>query len=274
MARWGVLCPVFGAVLLLALTGCDVRVSGAARAHVPARVLAAQAFGDAPTVDPCSAVDLRELAPALHGFLEPADALDDCPVGVTLADGTATDVHVGPLEDRDGGTDSELTSVADLAGGLTLYRATDQSVGYCVDYVGFTDGEALYVGASPSDTDSKANTCPAADALARNAATDIAEGGVTHRGYPAQSVGSVDPCGLLPASVLTSGGIADASPNEYPEAHECDWYSEQTLDSVSIQFLVGPRPSVYDPSVDSAVRIAGRPTVVTKFQESPASAWC
>lgn len=279
MARWGVFSGVLGVAALLAVAGCDVQVKGAAVADPVAMspVSVEQAFGNADTVDPCSVVDVNALPRDLDGSLETADSLDDCPVSVTLSDGTKIDVRVGPLETQDEESDSSLKPVATLTRGMTLYTSTDNAPGLCDEYLGFSDANALLIDATTSDPSSKADACPAAEAVGRNAATQIAAGGIKHITFPGNSAGRIDPCNLVVSDTLASAGIANAVASEYPEMHECFWgpgLADSTGNSMYLEFVVGEEPSILDPTTDTSSTIAGRPTVDTKFAVSSTSAWC
>lgn len=278
MARWGVLGGVLGTAALLTLAGCDTRVDGLAIANADqlTPVTVAQ-FGVGRTVDPCSVVDVNQLAVSLKGSLEPADALDDCPVSVTLPGGAMTDVRVGPLETQEEETDPSLRTVETLPRSMTLYTATPSVPGFCDDYLTMSDGTALVITASASDPSSDANTCPAAEALARDAATQIAEGNIRHVTFPSGSVGAIDPCRLVPASALTAAGIANAASFEFPESHECWWSPpapNTSGDSMYLEFIVGDEPGVVDGATDSSSQIAGRTTIDSRIMVSSTSAWC
>jgi hypothetical protein len=278
MARWGVLGGVLGAVALSTLAGCGTRVGGAAIPQPDALTpITVAQFGVARTVDPCSLVDINQLPVALSGYLEPADGLDDCPVSVTLPGATLTDVRVGPLETQPEETDMSLRRVASLPRYMTLYTATDNVPGFCDDYLTFSDGVSLVITANAADPSSRADTCPAAEALGRNAAAQIAQGDIRHVTFPPGSVGSIDPCHLVSGNTLARAGIPDAQSFEYPENHQCWWLppsSDSNGDSMYLEFLVGEQPSVVDQSTDSSSQIAGRNTVDSKFSVSSTSAWC
>lgn len=278
MARWGLFSGVLGVAALLAAAGCAVHVRGVSMPD-PAdtgTVSVSDAFGRATTVDPCSLVDVNQLPSELRGHLEPADAFDDCPVSVTLSDGTHTDVRVGPLLTQDEEPDTSVTSVGPLARGLTLYTASNNTPGTCDDYVGFSDTTVLLIAASATDPSSQANICPAADDLARGAGAQIAEGLVRHVQFPNGSAGPIDPCILVQQNTLDHIGIGDASDFEYPEMHECEWSTDSpdTEPYMYVEFIVGDQPSVLDPSTDTSQSIAGRTTIDSRFKQSISSAWC
>lgn len=264
---------------LLLMAGCAVRVGGAAQAD-PAVIRSLQpvsgatAFGDATTVDPCSFVDVNSVTPAsLRASREPADALDDCPVSMTLADGTAVDVYVGPLETGDDKSDADPRGLSSLGRGMTLYEAVNNTPGNCDDYLKFIDDYWLFVNAVASASNSKADTCPAAEAMVKNAAARIAAGAIRHVTFSSGSVGKLDPCTMVSNNTLTGVGLADAPPLEYPQAHQCVWFSNDGNYWLRVQFLVGQTPSVADSTTQTAVVLAGRKTVVTQYQGS-ASASC
>jgi hypothetical protein len=280
MARKGVVGGFLGVASLLLVTSCAVPMDGSARPD-PAvlqsmrePISGSTVFGDATTVDPCSVVDIGTVPAALHAALAPADGLDDCPVSATLADGTAVDVYVGPLETGDDKLDADPRGLSSLQRGMKLYEAVDNTPGSCDDYLKFQDDYWLLVNAITSDPNSKADTCPASEALVKNAATQIAAGAIRHRTYPNGSVGKLDPCTLVSNNTLTGVGLADAPPLEYPEQHECSWISNDGHYVLRVQFVVGQEPSVQDSATQSAVVLSGRKTVVTQYQESSSASAC
>lgn len=259
---------------LLVLAGCDVPEQGTAvadpaalRAIANAPVRAATAFGpDESTVDPCSIVDIQRLAFNVTASAQPADGFDDCPVAVTQPDGTKVDVGVGPLETAADDPSLQLKQVATLPRGVKLATDVTTTPGFCDDYLVFADDVRLQVSANADDVTSQANVCPAAEAMARNAATEILADAVKHVRYPAGSVGSVNPCTLVPDSALAGAGLTGVSPTPYPEHHECAWLPPGGSDAGSLRVLfdIGTPPKVSDAQTDTASQIAGRATVTTK----------
>lgn len=270
MAR-GVLAGV--AVIAMAVAGCGAParfeplpgpVSSAPEPSPSGGVSAARAFGNAPTVDPCSIVDVA----AAGAKQAPPDALDSCPVTVTLPDGKQTLVSVGPLEARNQPTARFVTG---LSGGMSLYQQSQPPSGSCTDYISFTDAYFLDVAAT-EENGTADQVCPAADTVAKGTATLIASGKVRHRTFAANSVGPIDPCGLVPVSVLTSAGVNAGTPTEFPEHHECDWFAPDTTgqnEAVSLDFILGNRPAAGDPATDTSTMIAGRPTVLSSGGSTP-----
>ena len=280
MTRWRVMGGTLGIVVLLGLAGCASTVRGTPEA-VPgapaaAPISARTAFGDATTVDPCSVVD----AATVHGVASArrvtADALDDCPVFVTQHDGATAYVTVGPLETSDDLTAGPLDTVTSLPDGMTIQVGKQDSADYCDAYVIFPDAYDLDVSASPSTSDSHANVCAAAVALAENAADQIAAGVIRHRTYPGDSVGQVDPCGLLGAGTLAAAGITGINTYAYPEGHECYWASDSdtNLPTAQLNFVVGEQPTILDPTTDSSAVIAGRPSVVSLYTQPDTDSIC
>lgn len=272
MAR-GVVAGV--AVVVLAVAGCGapatfepLPVSSSAPAPTSSSlsggVSAVRAFGDAPTVDPCSIVD----AAAVGAKQAPPDALDSCPVTVTLADGRQTLVSVGPLEARNQPTARFVTGLSD---GMSLYQQSQPPSGSCTDYISFTDAYLLDVAAT-EENGTGDQVCPAVDTVAQGVATLIAHGAIRHRIFAANSVGPIDPCGLVPVSVLTSAGVDVGTPTEFPEHHECDWFAPDTTgqnEGVSLDFILGSQPAASDPTTDTSTMIAGRPTVLSSGGSTP-----
>ena len=271
MTRWSLLAGVLAVVML---AGCDVSVPGSAMvgpavppvaANTP---LTAGVFGpDASTVDPCSLVAIGELPLYLDATARPADGFDDCPLSVTQRDGTQVDVSVGPLETRADEPFLQLRQAATLPNGMTLVTDASNSPGFCSDYMRFTDGLLLAVSATAVDTPSTADVCPAAEALARNAAAAISAGSVSHVRYSTGSLGRLDPCQLVTADTLTAAGLIGASPIPYPQHHQCDWTSPtDSGTTLRLAFYVDTPPQVTDATTDTASQIAGRPSVITKLE--------
>jgi hypothetical protein len=282
MARWGVLGGA--AALLVLATACDIPERGQAvadpaalRAIANAPVSARTAFGpDLSTVDPCSIVDVDKLSGDLDASLEPADGFDDCPVSVTQSDGTKVDVSVGPLETRADRPTADLVPVDSLSKGMRLYTDGPETPGFCDDFVTFADDLRLLVSAEPSDVESDANVCPAAEALARNAADEIRAGSVKHTRWGPGSLGSVDPCTIVPDSAVTAAGLTGVAKAPYPERHECAWIPPNTDTSATVRVLfdIGTQPKVTDKTTDTQSDIAGRPSVTSKFQLSSSGTLC
>jgi hypothetical protein len=262
-------------VIALALAGCAAPTTGVpvstppssapapASATTATNVAATQAFGDAPSVDPCSIVDVA----ALGATAGTPDSLDSCPIMVKLSDGRQTLVSVGPLEARG---QQSTRYVGTLFDGMSLYQEPEPSAGNCTDYIAFTDEYFLAIEAGPADGGEQ--VCPATDTVAKGVATRIANGAIRHRTFPSGSIGSLDPCGLVPGSVLSSAGMAATPPQEYPEHHECDWFapaSGNQTDGVSLDFIVGTQPTASDPNTDTSTMVAGRPTVLNSGGSTP-----
>jgi len=273
MTRWNLLAGV-AAVLMLA--GCAVSVPGAPlvdpvalRAIANAPLTAAGVFGpDASTVAPCSMVAISELPLSLDATQQPADGFDDCPLSVALPDGTRVDVSVGPLETQADQPFLRSRQIATLPRGLTLATDASNSPGFCNDYLRFGDGVSLDVLASAADATSTADVCPAAEALARNAATAIRAGSIRHVAYAAGSLGRIDPCPLVTDDTLTAAGLTGFNPAPYPQHHECVWTSPtETGTTLRLLFDIDTPPQVTDATTDTSSQIAGRASVTTKIDK-------
>lgn len=266
-----------GVLAVLLLAGCDVPEQGAAladpaalRAIANAPVSAATAFGpDESTVDPCSIVDIRQLPFNLTASPQPADGFDDCPVSVTQTDGTKVDVNVGPLETLADEPDVHLGPFTALPKGMRMAASTPATPGFCDEYVVFADNVRLAVTASATDVTSQADVCPAAQALARDAADAIRTGSVKHVRYPAGSAGRIDPCPIVPDTALAAAGLAGVRATPYPEHHECAWLPPGGFDAGSLRVLfdIGTPPKVTDTTTDSTSQLAGRTTLTTKVEK-------
>jgi hypothetical protein len=290
MTRWRVLGGVLGVAAVLGVAGCSSAVTG--QAIAAPGVSTAQgstppttggqpiegqaAFGDASTVDPCSIVDVSSVHGVTSASRESADALDDCPVSVTQNDGVRAYVTVGPLETTDDMTGAPLTTVTSLADGMVVQVGKPDSSDYCDAYVIFFDDYDLHVSASPSGSDSHANVCASAVAMAENAGDRIGAGAIRHRGYASGSVGPVDPCGLISVSKLAAAGVSGTTTFAYPEGHECYWAStsDLSLPTAQLDFVVGQEPDVVDPSTDTPTTVAGRPSIVSLFAQPDSDSIC
>jgi hypothetical protein len=273
-----------GVVIVALLTGglsaCDVPEPGSARPdpavlRALAPVTVASAFGDASTVAPCSIVDTASVT-EVTATRQLVDGFDDCPVSVMLTDGTKVDVRVGPLESHSAADSSDVTAIALLPKGMKLYGETTRTPAFCDEYLRFADGNELAVSASASDVESQADVCPAADALARNAADRIRAGAVQHTTYPTYSLGRIDPCGVVPPSVLASAGLTGGTATEYPEHHQCAWLpaDRDAGTTLRVEFVVGEAPKVIDRSSETQSRIAGRTSVTSSFALSSTEKLC
>jgi hypothetical protein len=278
MTRWGVVAGVLCAATLVLLAGCGTTVVGAAVPNAGAARTASKpidtesVFGDGATVDPCSVVDADHVPDVRNAELNPADALDDCALDVVQRDGTDTYVDVGPLETTadDQVPVSQLKLVRALPSGMSL-RVDDTSPtpGFCDAYLVFPDAYDLLVTASASDQKSQADVCPAAEAMAENAAGRIEARTVRHDRYPAGSVGLINPCGLFTQADLTAVKLPNETAVPYPEDHECFWVSSDGDDGtwLKTEFLVGDL-DVADPTTDKRVTIAGRQSVTSSYDSS------
>lgn len=270
MTRWSLFAGV-AAVLMLA--GCAVPVSGSAQADPAAlRAIAnapitAGTFGpDASTVAPCSLVRVDALPVDLNASTQPADGFDDCPVALTQSDGTKVNVSVGPLETRADRPLLQVRQVATLPKGMTLAVDTANTPGFCYYYLTFADGLMLEVFANTADVTSTADVCPAAETLARNAATAIRTGPIRHVRFPAGSVGRIDPCHLVTDDTLSAAGLTGAVATPYPQHHECSWTAPtDSRTTVRLLFNIDVPPKVTDATTDTASQIAGRASITTKI---------
>lgn len=288
MTRWRVLGGTLGMAVLLVVAGCASTVKGVAipapgalpAAHgstTPSGPIDARtAFGDASTVDPCSLVDTSTVHGVDSARRESADALDDCPVAVTQKDGSKAYVTVGPLETSDDMTGAPVDTVTTLSNGMIIQVGKPDPADYCDGYVIFPDDYDLHVSASPSTSDSHANVCASAVAMAENAASQVSAGAVRHRTYSAGSAGKIDPCGLIDQAQLSLAGVTGISTFAYPEAHECYWASDSdiNLPTAQMNFVVGERPTILDPTTDSATTIAERPSIVSLFTQADSDSIC
>jgi Protein of unknown function (DUF3558) len=224
------------------------------------QLFAAHVFGDAATVDLCSTLDLGALPAALHAKVDDDGMpFDTCIVDLRLPDGTDSSVGVGPLE---AGTEHVGHLVTQLSDGMALYEDTEPPQGYCGNQVAFADSYLYDVEVGPVSGSTK--PCPIAEQVGRDVAAKLLAGGLTHRHYAAGSLGSVDPCGLVPTAALASAGLTGAAATEYPQHHQCDWTSDNlSIDTVNLAFQISTAPTVIDPSTDKVVSVAGRSTVRT-----------
>jgi hypothetical protein len=254
----------------LSLTGCARIVDGMPLAAAPAlapSMGASTELGDYNTVDPCSMVDIEGLPTDLQAQLAPAESLDYCSLEIDSA-GNDAEVDVGELlfhADDDAGDPDPLPS------GLSLYTGTlDPDDGSCTADLEFADGVDL---ASTAYDDDEGNgtdaLCTAAAEVARNVSGVLARGPVTHRRFPANSFGTLDPCTMLNQAALDTVPVGNPTP--YPAHHECDWGDADSL-SVSLTFIVGPPPAAQQDA--TASQIAGRNSVTySDTHDSEAECW-
>ncbi|HEX3649769.1 MAG TPA: hypothetical protein VHV49_15195 [Pseudonocardiaceae bacterium] len=291
MTRWRVIGGTLGIVVLLGVAGCASAIRGVAEAVPGAKassssprssavsqgpINAGTAFGKASTVDPCSIVDVTSVHGVSSARRVTADALDDCPVFVTQKNGATAYVTVGPLETSDDMTGAPVDDVTTLPDGMIVQVGKPDAGDYCDAYVIFPDGFDLHVAANPSTADSHANVCASAVAMAENAGDRIDAGAIRHRTYPRGSVGEVDPCGLIGADALAAAGVSGISTFAYPEGHECYWASgsDISLPTAQLDFVVGAKPTILDPSTDSSAVIAGRASVISLYTQPDTDSIC
>jgi len=257
---------VFLVALALCLTGCativvGTPVSGAAAAARP--MSAARELGDFSTIDPCSIVDTEGLPTDLAAQSEPEQSLDYCALHVTSGGGAA-EAEVGALifQGPDAGTPESLPS------GLWLYPGTVEQ-GSCSAYLKFHEGIEMTSTVYSTDGTGSSALCRSADELARNVSGVLARGPVTHRSFPAKSLGALNPCTFLDQATLAAAGV-DTYPTRYPAHHECDWTSSDGNLAVSLTFIVG-LPPVAQQNVSTAAQIAGRNSVLYSSTNSGAA---
>lgn len=261
------------------LTGCTQLVDGVAvpgsssAPSAPPAMSARTELGDFGTIQPCAMVDVAALPSDLDAELEPPDSFDACSLRVNSA-GEAIQLDVGALVyDQD---DTGETGPQRLPSGLQLYLGSVQEQS-CAAYLKFADGIELTSVAYANDGDGTTNLCTAAAAVARDVSGVLAKGPVPHRGYPAGSFATVDPCPLLTDDTLGPLGFHAANHQTYPAHHECDWNNGlQNNDalSASLSFIVGPRPAATPNGSTQEQQIGGRSSVlISTTDDSAAECW-
>ncbi|WAL63840.1 hypothetical protein ORV05_22955 [Amycolatopsis cynarae] len=259
-------------LLAVCLTACSSPGNSAApflHGNVPPSPPAAppvltpeQALGDLTTIDYCSLVDLGEASGAGATHIGPVVSSPNKCIAFTTVSGRATAIVVGQLAGKKADPDRAPDVTADkLDQGLRIQIAEYGSDKACRRYLTFADGTHLMVDVGFTDNDSgtvdqRAALCTVEKAVFAGLVTDITARKATHLTFPANSLGTVDPCPLLPDPHVLPGGLAeDLEIIPVPSHHRCTWLDLVHRTDVEFSFDYGRLPT------GTKTTIAGLPSV-------------
>lgn len=276
MSRW--FCrPVLGVALLAVVTtACSVHVTGAPVAGPastrsladPGRIHAEDALGDLTLWNPCSVVIPDELPEEWSTLMYAPVAYEYCAMDVTTdGETTAGEVQVGYL----------YRSTHDLAkyesgkrpGGITVVPVGTED-GACTNDIVFADGIALVVRVLPVSEDDMDVMCDVSEVVADKIIDAVRAGQSETLELPENSLGGLDPCEVVKASMITlvPGLTADIEAESQISRHSCWWESADGI-MLNVDFNIG-----YMPEGDSGQTSHGRYTAVSRYDDGDSYSLC
>ncbi|XVV07487.1 DUF3558 family protein [Actinosynnema sp. CA-248983] len=262
--------------LAVAVSACTTQVTGSPVA-VPdpttqekSKATAKSLLGDLSTVDPCGFLDTRDLERFGQVSAEPPESLDSCRFTVKVS-GTKLDLLFGSLDQVD--SERELGGEPEEYKELRIVEEPEETV-RCSRLLVFEDLVTLSVSVDnfSSNSASPADMCRIADHATKLVADRVVAKKVEHHEFGAKSVGRLEACRTVRASLAKVPGLTTPKAHEYPAAHQCRWSNDGRLSTprARLTYAIGkPTP----PSGENIVRedIAGRPTVIIKSSAASVS---
>jgi hypothetical protein len=276
MSRW-FRRPVLGLALLAVVTAaCSVHVTGAPAAGSastrsladPGRIHAEDALGDLSLWNPCSVVIPDELPEEWSTLMYTPVAYEYCAMDVaTEGDTTAGEVQVGYLYRST--HDLKEHESGKRAGGITVVR-DEEDADACTNDIVFADGIALVVRVLPVSEDDMDAMCDVSDVVADKIIDAVQAGQAETLELPENSLGGLDPCEVVKASMITlvPGLTADIEAERQVSRHSCWWESPDGI-MLNVDFNIG-----YMPEGDSGQTSHGRYTAVTRYDDSDSYSLC
>jgi hypothetical protein len=262
----------------LAVAGCARPVAGSARPDASAAKDATApltgqlALGDFPTVDYCSLLVPLTLPDTLGSLvLMPRPSYDYCTFKVRTQ-GIDVRVRVGHLDDGDPPGSARRTPDKDrtLPRGMRVERERDQP-DRCTRYLTFTDNISLMVQADSATGEhvGHGDWCPIVEATVSVVVDRVLGKRVKHYEFEPRSVGRLEACDLVAASVLAAKlGVPRMQTVRFPSTHTCLW-SAVGGTGPNVVLVVAPDESTYDADLSKQETIAGWPTTVTPHRSLP-----
>ncbi|WP_186382903.1 hypothetical protein, partial [Amycolatopsis rhizosphaerae] len=221
-----------------------------------------QALGDLTTIDYCSLIDLGKASGAGATHIGPVvSSPNDCVAFMTVS-GRDTAIDVGGLASKKADPDRAPDVTADkLDQGLQVQITEYGSDEACERYLTFANGTHLTVNVEftddhPGTVDQREALCTVEKAVFAALVTDITARKATHLTFPANSLGTVDPCPLLPdPHVLPDGLAKDLEIIPVPSHHHCTWLDLVHKTDVEFSFDYSRLPN------GTKTTIAGLPSV-------------
>ncbi|WP_309111210.1 DUF3558 family protein [Saccharothrix sp.] len=260
--------------LAVAVSACTTQITGSP-VPVPnpttrekATATAKSLLGDLPAVDPCGYLDTRDVERFGQVTAEPPESLDSCRFTVKTSGGTSLDLQFGSLDQV--GSERELEGKPEDYKELRIVEEPEEAI-RCARLLVFEDLVTLSVSVDnfSSDSASPAEMCRIADHAAKLVADRVLDKKVEHREFGAKSVGRLEACGAVRASLAKVPGLTSPKAHEYPAAHQCRWSNDGRLSTprARVTYAVG-KPT--EPGGENTVRedVAGRPTVIIRSSAS------
>ncbi|MGC7099539.1 hypothetical protein ACPZ19_33100 [Amycolatopsis lurida] len=227
---------------------------------------AATAFGDLTTVDYCSLLDATKLTDVAEG---PRVSFDNCYLRLRI-DGQNADFWLGGVIDEQSRNEYAMTTEIDdgpeLKRRLTIEKPSSDYDGSCYRYLVFRDELSLQANISSFDSTNVSaadlppeRLCPVVEDVLEQAATAVVEKRVGHLNFPAGSLGSVDPCGIVSDAEIGAHLGTVQSARKTLTKHSCRW-GRSGENYVSLYFSVDkptPADAGYTPET-----LAGRQAMV------------
>ena len=247
----------------------DGRPSGTPNPR-PTEPTALTLLGELATIDPCSLTDTAAFSAFGTATVTAPDSLDDCRLEIRTPE--LVTFYVGSLDRIEALPDINAKKSITRPGGLKIVDyATDPN--YCNQLLVFVDGVTLSVNASRYDGP-EPKLCEMVHAGMDQVLEVLVRHAVRHRDFAANSLGSLDPCRLVPAAALASiPGIGAAAPRTYPAGHGCAWTAPDNSARVRVMFTAGPPPKPSGAGSNESP-IAGRASVLSPTPEAGNYAFC
>jgi hypothetical protein len=273
-------------VLAVALTaGCATTISGTAvpgSGGAPAKTsgpstkpqepTAADSLGDLTTIDPCSLTDPGVFDGFGTAKLGVPDSLHDCLVEIKTSAKSPVTLYVGGLDRTERYPDAAGKKSKDLPGGLRVVDYESEAT-RCEQLLIFPDDITMSVYAALDDGE-EPRLCDMVTAGMDKAVEVVRDRGVTHYVFPSGSLGSIDPCAVVPPEATEPApGLGSAKPESWPARHSCFWASADGNTRIRVNFLIG-RPIEANGRGSREVSIAGRTTVVYQTPVSGDGVFC
>lgn len=247
--------PIRGAavalVALLAVAGCGQRVAGEGVPD-PTQIEplpASTAFGDFPTVDPCTYTEVAAFHDQSAHVMEVT--LDSCEYRLDIKDAPVK-VVVGPLrytedflgehpEERSLGRGVKLLRSPKAEFGTAMLLGQD-ALPRCVKHVTFPDGVAVSLVAVTLSTKGgpgEEELCELMTSAARGVYAAAVKGTVQHWEPPKDSAARLAACSLLSADEIADAlGVPEVDEVNSPSELRCDWgISSNSTPSVSLDLM-------------------------------------
>ncbi|GLY65279.1 hypothetical protein [Amycolatopsis taiwanensis] len=261
----------------LVLAGCTTTIMGSASPNqAVARQIqeertpltASAVFGDLTTIDYCSMFDAQAAKDAgVTDVSEPVSSYDDCYVEGKLR-GLKIDVELGFL-DKDQQANRMKDPVKTLPHGLVAKRDLTSRYGSCGNYLSFSDGVDLDIysyledgqeGSSAAETGISQSLCSLDSALLDGVVTAVTQKKVAHLTFAPGSLGTVDPCTLIPDSLVREQAAVlhertgVALPREAnPSKHRCRWANTDRALRAALWFYIDKAPAATPPATTETI---------------------